>query len=104
MCTEKYVIHTSTSIRKCIIYADMFKWYNFISLIAVTEVPCTLECHEQFYCDNNFCKPRCDRFREFSSSYVTATDAVIVFSAVVCVVTGIFVLVFTCLRYKRMYV
>ena len=70
----------------------------------MTEVPCTLKCHEQFYCDDNFCKPRCDRFQEFSSSFVTATDAVVVLSSSVCVLTGILVLVISCLRYKRMYV
>ena len=73
-------------------------------LIIVADVPCVLECHDQFYCDDNFCKPRCDRFQEFSSSYLLGSDIVIAFCASLCLLTGISVLVISCLRYKRMYV
>ena len=65
---------------------------------------CTIECHDQFYCENNFCKPRCDSFGEQSDVFVVASDVLVAVSAVIGSIAGSTVLVISCLRHKRMYV
>ena len=74
----------------------------FDHTVAQTEVQCTIECHDQFYCENNFCKPRCDKFK--SHSYTVATDVLLLASTCINIVTGFASLVISCLTYKRMYV
>ena len=68
------------------------------------EVQCSIECHDQFYCENNFCKPRCDKFEEYSHSYTVAIDVLIIASTSIGMMTGLASLVISCLRYKHMYV
>ena len=71
-------------------------------IVAQTEVQCTIECHDQFYCENNFCKPRCDGYEEHSHSYTVATDVLILVLSSIGMVTGLAGLVISCLRYKHM--
>ena len=83
---------------ECIAQLHIF----WLPVTQLEESPCTTECHEQFYCDNNFCKPRCDRFEEFSHSYVITSDVVVAMCACICVLSGLSVLVISFLRYKKM--
>ena len=74
------------------------------TVVQFEEVRCSIECHDQFYCENNFCNPRCDKFEEYSHSYTVATDVLAIVAACIGIVAGLVVLVIFCLRYKKMYV
>ena len=74
------------------------------TVVQFEEVQCSIECHDQFYCENNFCNPRCDKFEEYSHSYTVATDVLAIVAACIGIVAGLAVLVIFCVRYKKMYV
>jgi hypothetical protein len=63
---------------------------------------CTIQCHQHFYCDNNFCKPRCDRFREYSESYIALSDALTITAGCAGLLCGIAVVVIFLLRRKTL--
>ncbi|CAI8034489.1 hypothetical protein GBAR_LOCUS19414, partial [Geodia barretti] len=63
---------------------------------------CMLECHEHFYCDNNFCKPRCDGFTIYSDEYVKLSDGLLITSGCVGLLCGIAVVVVFCIRRKKL--
>ena len=63
---------------------------------------CMLECHEHFYCDNNFCKPRCDGFTIYSDEYVKLSDGLLITSGCVGLLCGIAVVVVFCTRRKKL--
>jgi hypothetical protein len=66
------------------------------------ETNCTIVCHEHFYCDNNFCKPRCDRFTIYSDEYVKLSDGLMITSGCVGLLCGIAVVVIFCIRRKKL--
>ena len=84
------------------------QFFQFVTLsnavVQFEEVQCSIECHDQFYCENNFCNPRCDKFEEYSHSYTVATDVLAIVAACIGIVAGLAVLVIFCLRYQKMYV
>ena len=43
--------------------------------VVVGTVQCSIECNDQFYCENNFCKPV---YNEYPHSYIVATDVLII--------------------------
>ena len=57
-------------------------------LITASDV-CTIECNDQFYCSNNFCKPHCARFRDYSKEVTVAIDVMIIIGAIVGLLGGI---------------
>ena len=65
---------------------------------------CTIECNDQFYCSNNFCKPHCARFRDYSKEVNVAIDVMIIIGAIVGILGGIAVLIISVMKRKRMYV
>ena len=65
---------------------------------------CTIECNDQFYCSNNFCKPHCARFRNYSKEVTVAIDVMIIIGAIVGLLGGIAVLIISVMKRKRMYV
>ena len=65
---------------------------------------CTIECNDQFYCSNNFCKPHCARFRDYSKEVNVAIDVMIIIGAIVGLLGGIAVLIISVMKRKRMYV
>ena len=65
---------------------------------------CTIECNDQFYCSNNFCKPHCARFRNYSKEVNVAVDVMIIIGAIVGLLGGIAVLIISVMKRKRMYV
>ena len=46
--------------------------------VVVGTVQCSIECNDQFYCENNFCKPVYNKFEEYPHSYIVATDVLII--------------------------
>ena len=75
---------------------------NFFAAIKLNDTPCAIECHDHFYCDNNFCKPRCDRFREYSDAYVMISDALMITAGCVGLICGIVVVIVFSIHYKTM--
>ena len=73
------------------------------SFNTVTDL-CTITCHDQFYCENNFCKPNCHRFREYSEAYTVTSDVLLVVSGSIGILSGGAVLLISCVHRKRMYV
>ena len=69
----------------------------------VGTVQCSIECNDQFYCENNFCKPLCDEFEEYPHSYIMASDVMIILATSIGVVTVLATLVISCLRHQQMY-
>ena len=77
----------------------------FKILYAVTGVEqseCSLQCHHQFYCENSFCKPQCDRFEENSHSYTVLTDVLLVFFMIIGLFAGFAVLMIACFHHKKL--
>ena len=66
------------------------------------DTPCVIKCHDHFYCDNNFCKPRCDRFTWHSDSYNLIADTLIITSGCVGLICGLVVLIVFSIRYSTM--
>ena len=88
-------LHKQTFIK----YLAMYMHY----LITASDV-CTIECNDQFYCSNNFCKPHCARFRDYSKEVTVAIDVMIIIGAIVGLLGGIAVLIISVIKRKRMYV
>ena len=63
---------------------------------------CIIDCHDQFYCEDNICKPRCNNFRDHSYEYTVASDVLVAIGFSIGILCGIAILMITCLRYKRM--
>ena len=61
-------------------------------------------CNEGFYISENtgLCVPECGVWEEFPHSFVVGIDAVVIFSGIVYFLSGIAVLVLSCISYKRM--
>ena len=61
-------------------------------------------CSEGFYINENtgLCTPECGVWEEFPHSFVVGIDAVVIFSGIVYFVSGLAVLVLSCINYKRM--
>ena len=78
-------------------YLAMYMHY----LITASDV-CTIECNDQFYCSNNFCKPHCARFREYSKEVTVAIDVTIIIGNIVGLLGGIAVLIIFVMKRKRM--
>ena len=70
----------------------------------VGTVQCSIECNDQFYCENNFCRPLCKEFEDYPHPYIVASDVLIILATSIGVVTVLATLVISCLRYKLMYV
>ena len=88
-----------------ICYADMTKCYILVSVFFITASDvCTIECNDQFYCSNNFCKPHCARFRDYSKEVTVAIDVMTIIGAIVGLLGGIAVLIISVMKRKRMYV
>ena len=76
--------------------------YQYFYQIGINKTACKIECHENFYCENNFCKPRCDRFTDHPISYNRVSDALMITSACVGFLSGIGVLAVFLLRRKSL--
>ena len=77
--------------------------YNVFLAVAIdNETECTVQCHDHFYCENNFCRPRCDRFREYSDEYVMISDGLTITAASLGLICSIVVLVLFYLRRKSL--
>ena len=61
-------------------------------------------CSEGFYIDEStgLCIPECGVWEEFPHSFVVGVDAVVILSAIVYLLSGVAVLVLSCINYKRM--
>ena len=61
-------------------------------------------CSEGFYIDEStgLCIPECGVWEEFPHSFVVVVDALVILSAIVYLLSGVAVLVLSCINYKRM--
>ena len=61
-------------------------------------------CSEGFYIDENtgLCTPDCGVWEESPHNFVVGIDALVIISAVIGLLGGAVVLVFSCISYKRM--
>ena len=61
-------------------------------------------CNEGFYISEStgLCVPECGVWEEFPHSTVVGVDAVVIFSGIVYFLSGLAVLVLSCINYKRM--
>ena len=84
------------------LYACIMALSISYAVTGVGQSECSLKCHDQFYCENNFCKPRCDKFEEHSHTYTVTADVLLILSSIVGTFSGLAVLVISCLRHKRM--
>ena len=75
--------------------SDVFSLYTAMEI-------CEIECHHQFYCENNVCKPRCDRFRQYSDVFTFTSDVTVIVFTVIGTLAGFAVLLISCLHRKRM--
>ncbi|CAI8013680.1 hypothetical protein GBAR_LOCUS8633 [Geodia barretti] len=73
-----------------------------VMVMTVNKTECTIQCHDHFYCEDNFCKPRCDRFREYSDEYVMLSDGLMITSGSLGLVCTIAVLVLFFIRRKTL--
>ena len=77
--------------------------YNAFLAVAIdNETECAIKCHNHFYCENNFCRPRCDQFREYSDEYLMLADGLTVTAASLGLICSIVVLVLFYLRRKSL--
>ena len=70
--------------------------------VTLNETECTIKCHDHFYCEDNFCRPRCDRFREYSDEYVMLSDGLMITSGSLGLVCSIAVLILFFIRRKTL--
>ena len=75
---------------------------NPLSDVSINDTVCTIECHDHFYCENNFCKPRCDKFRLYSDEYVLISDGIMMTAGYIGVFCAIAVLVTFFIRRKTL--
>ena len=72
----------------------------------MTEANSSIErvCNEGFYINENtgLCTPECGVWEEFPHSFIVGVDAVVIFSEIVYFISGVAVLVLSCVSYKRM--
>ena len=61
-------------------------------------------CNEGFFINENIglCTPECGVWEEFPHSFIVGIDAVVIFSGIVYFLSGLAVLVLSCINYKRM--
>ena len=61
-------------------------------------------CNEGFYINENtgLCVPECGVWEEFPHSFIVGADAVLIFSGIVYLLSGVAVLVLSCINHKRM--
>ncbi|CAI8022133.1 hypothetical protein GBAR_LOCUS13019 [Geodia barretti] len=86
----------------CSTFGDEGLECDYVSAIGINKTACKIECHEYFYCENNFCKPRCDRFTDHPISYNRVSDALMITSACVGFLSGMGVLAVFLLRRKSL--
>ena len=61
-------------------------------------------CSDGFYDAGGSCQPKCGEWEELPHAAIVITDVVVVFQAVVYIVSAAVVLVLSCIQYQRMYV
>ena len=61
-------------------------------------------CNEGFFINENtgLCVPECGVWEEFPHSFSVGIDAVVIFSGIVYFLSGLAVLVLSCINHKRM--
>ena len=74
----------------------------FFTAFSLSDANCTIVCHKHFYCENNFCKPRCDGFTIYSDEYVKLSDGLTITSGCVGLLCGIAVVGIFFLRRKQL--
>ena len=78
-------------------------YYNYTFPGAIlTNMTCTIECDDQFYCENNFCKPRCDRFTLYSDLYNIVSDVLTLAAGCIGILCSIAVFVVFYIRRKTL--
>jgi len=72
-------------------------------LLIVSEVNCTIKCHEDFYLDESigYCRPHCGRWKLYSSTIQAVSDAFIIISATSGIMAAIAVIILAYFRHKK---